>query len=545
MKTLVSTAILSLCVMLISSSLIEAQERWDGPVALSEDYLLTNATLVPRPGVDPQLVNIWLKDGKIHQVGPNVTGAIESEVIDLDSMYVYSGFIDGLSHTAVKAPEKKDDDKKERFPGINTYVQAADQVQAGHSSIAKMRKLGYTISHSVPKGRTFSGQGALILLQDGEVEDLLLQSGVSQMAKFQGAGRGKYPNTVIGVMAKWRDLYRNTSIANKHMMQHKSNPGSSVRPSYDKTITGFLPVVSQGQDVYFETGSALQIHRAMRLQEELGFDMVLAGVDQIWMCQDAIKDWNGHIILTDELPDELDEEKEDLSEEESGFRQKRQEVYDLSMAQAAMLEKMNKAFSISSYNTGGKDVLPNIRKMIAAGLSEDAALAALTTNPAQLLGISQYAGSVDQGKMANLVVADKNIFEEGAVIRYVFVEGKKYDYEKKKVKKEGNASSDINDVLGTWEWKSNAMGTDITGGLVITQDDGNLVITQTNSMDDKERTMSDPTYENGVLSFNFSGTDGISFTIEASIEGDQMEGTLSIPNAGDFGIEAERVSKPE
>ena len=80
----------------------------------------------------------------------------------------------------------------------------------------------------------------------------------------------------------------------------------------------------------------------------------------------------------------------------------------------------------------------NLMTMIENGLSEDAALAALTTNPAQLLGIDKMAGTIEAGKMGNVLVSTAPYFTKKSQFKYVFVDGDKYEYEVKDDKKKGD-----------------------------------------------------------------------------------------------------------
>ena len=98
-----------------------------------------------------------------------------------------------------------------------------------------------------------------------------------------------------------------------------------------------------------------------------------------------------------------------------------------------------------------KDFKTNLLKVIENGLSEDQALAALTTSPASILGVSSMMGTIEKGKMANLIVSDTAYFTKDSNVRFVFVDGVKYEYEVKKKKKKKNGGEPVN-ASGVWNY---------------------------------------------------------------------------------------------
>ena len=104
-------------------------------------------------------------------------------------------------------------------------------------------------------------------------------------------------------------------------------------------------------------------------------------------------------------------------------------------SQAATFQKASIPFGFSTLSAKSKDTQANLRRMIKAGLTEDAALGALTIQAAQNLGVADRLGSIDVGKIANLVISRKPYFNEKAKVRYVFVEGVLYTIENKEPEK--------------------------------------------------------------------------------------------------------------
>jgi hypothetical protein len=197
-----------------------------------------------------------------------------------------------------------------------------------------------------------------------------------------------------------------------------------------------------------------------------------------------------------------------------------------------------------------KDIFSNLRKMVENGLTEDQALAGLTTNPASLLDISNYAGSISNGKMANLVIMNKPFLDEKAQVRYVFVDGDMYEYEvkeeKKKEKKDGDEpTGDVSSITGTWSFSVETPGGNQTGYFKLEESDGGLSGVIGSDGDDDEDELSDINFEDGKLMFNFvTDMDGNAVTIEVEldVDGTDYEGEVSVGPMGSFPITGSKRS---
>src|SRR5690606_22555478 len=155
------------------------------------------------------------------------------------------------------------------------------------------------------------------------------------------------------------------------------------------------------------------------LQKDLGFNVVLGDVKDCWDMINKIKSANAKVFLSLDLPDAVKDEKKDEKKEEAkdqtnaekeALEKRKAESIAQYVAQASAFQKAGVSFGFSTASAKTKDIPANLRRMIAGGLTEDQALAALTTAPAQLLGIADRVGTVDNGKIANLVISDKPYF---------------------------------------------------------------------------------------------------------------------------------------
>lgn len=432
---------------------------------VSRTYAVVNANIIQAPGRTIDRGTVVVKDGLIHAVGKNVPIPPEAIIIRADSMYVYAGFIDGLSRAGVIRPKEEQNRERPKDPGNPTPQEAGITPEKDvrwflnpqDKTVDELRALGFTTVHAVPYGGMLSGMGAIINLSGETADEMILASKSSLYTELTGARR-MYPSTVMGVMAKWRELYKQAIQAKNYEALYASNPNGLTRPEANKVLEAFYPVIDRRMPVMFEADQYLEIHRILSMQRDLGFSLMLGNIREGWEAIGKIKSSGAKVFLSLELPEDRQAKKDagkkdksiqTLSPAEKEALEKRQaEWLALYNGQAAAFQKAGVPFGFSSLSVKTKDIRPNLRKMIAAGLTEDQALTALTSGAAQLLGLSDRLGTVDQGKIANLVVCDKPYFSEKSNVRYVFVDGTLYSYEVKEAPR--TDPQVIADIVGTW-----------------------------------------------------------------------------------------------
>jgi hypothetical protein len=160
-----------------------------------------------------------------------------------------------------------------------------------------------------------------------------------------------------------------------------------------------------------------------------------------------------------------------------------------------------------------------------------------------MLGIDQVAGTVEKGKIANLVVTDKPYFAEGSNVRYVIVDGMPYEYEVKKKKKKGAADPGaVVKVAGEWKITIQVPGQATESVVTITDDDGSL--SGTISSNGESDTLSGVSLEGDNLTFGSkfdAGGQSINLAFDLTIDGDNIEGSVKAGNFGSFDVEGSRT----
>lgn len=513
---------------------------------------------------------VLIKDGLIKAVGKDVKIPGEAQVIRADSMYVYAGFIEGISHTGIPRPkeeERPSEFGRQRRPegenpghpsnktaGVMPDVAVKSVLAPKEASIANMRQLGFTAAHVVPMGRMLPGTGAVVLLHGQDADRMVLKDQTALYATFATAP-GVFPSTVIGVMSKFKELYRQAQLAKEHTALYARNAAGIERPAYDGSVTVFFPVIDKKQPVFFKAPGIVDAQRALLMQKEMGYDLVLTELKQGWDLAAQLKQNNVKILVSMDIPEKPKEEKkadaalsEALQKEKEALEARKAESIRQHQANAAALAKAGLSFGFSTIDVKSTSIRGNLRLMIENGLTEDQALAALTTAPAAMLGVSNMLGTIEAGKIANLVVTNKPYFAEKSDVRYVFVDGVLYEYELKPEKKADPADGKSTAAAeGTWNFSVDSPNGVVTGKLSISNVGGTLNGTISTSMSAGESKLNSISLKGNELTFDYSmDIEGQSTTITGTVtlSGETFDGTISAGNFGSFPTKGNRVKTP-
>lgn len=527
-----------------------------GKRRITSTYAITNATVHTVPGQQPTKATLLLKDGIILGIGTNLSLPKEANVIPGDSMYIYPGFIDGagtMGVTRPKDPERPKDfvssNPPDEIAGITPWRSATDQFDPANAQVEEWRKAGFTISQILPDGGMLPGKSAIMILgQTGHTNLIKMNSALA--ANFRGS-RGMYPATLAGVMAKFRDIYKNSSLAIEHEKLFASTVGVS-RPQVTPTHSAMAPVIQGQIPIIFTAGSELEIRRAIALQKEFGFKMILTGLENYENVIDLIKSNNIPVLVKLEIPDDKSikaQKESDVSEATKAQYERVKAAYDQALKQAGLLEKAGIAFAFTTSGAKAGDAWKAIGAMIKNGLSEQAALAALTTNPAQILGISRISGTIEKGKMANLVITTAPLFTEDAQVKHVVADGYFFDYEVKK-KSNGNGKTDGTvKVDGVWEYTSETPAGSSGGEITLKKNgsgfEGTITYDDPSGSGKASAPIKNVALSGNSLSFDFdvnAGGMSLTVTISGQIDGNTMDGSLSVPQMGSFPVKATLTS---
>jgi hypothetical protein len=330
-------------------------------------------------------------------------------------------------------------------PGSMPWRSAADEVSLSDKRIETWRSAGFTTVVSAPKGGYFPGQAAVLDLAGERAGDLVVKSPVAIPLSLQPSEgfRGGFPNSIMGVLAYVHQVWLDTEWSAKAQAIYEKNPRGAERPRYDHTEAALAEALEDHALVLIPANNSVQLRRALELFDRWHVTGAIYGGQMAYEAAPEIAVKKVSVLVNLKWPEA---EKDADPEDKPTLRTLR--FRDRAPSSPAALAKAGVKFAFYS---GGistpKDIVKAAKKSIDAGLAPDTALHALTLSPAEIFGVADRLGSIENGKIANLVVADGDIFEEKTKIKMVFVDGHRFEIREPEKPKEPPKG----DVTGKWK----------------------------------------------------------------------------------------------
>jgi hypothetical protein len=304
----------------------------------------------------------------------------------------------------------------------------------------------------------------------------------------------------MGGIAYVRQVWLDTAWDAQAEALYQKNPRGVERPKYDRSDAALVAALAKHAVVLIPGNTSLLIRRALRLIEEWKLKAVLYGAQMSYEVAPEIAAKKVPVLVDLKWPEA---EKDSDPEAIPSLRTLR--FRDRAPFSPAALGKAGANFAFYSGGIAApKDILPAVKRSIDAGLSPEAALRALTLSPAEIFGVAETLGSIENGKIANLVLTDGELFDKKTKVKIVFVDGRKYEV--REVLRPGEPPK--GDMSGKWKLSfTTPQGQEEAVADLTMQPDGTL----SGSVASDRGTGS-------VFSGWVSG-DKFSFTINISIEG--------------------------
>ena len=434
-------------------------------------YAITGAKIVTAPGRTIDKGTIVLRDGLIEAVGASVTVPPDAVEIDGAGRFVHAAFIDadgalglasapgGGAAAGGEAGRGQAQRREETATGavhaisrIHPETRASERLLPftgdRKKDVERVRNLGFGIVLATPGEGVLRGSSAAILLADDRpVAELILRDDVAQHAAFERGRFGQgYPTSLMGTVAALRQALLDAERHDTWSERYASNPVGMKRPDRQAAWDALAPVLDRSRKLIFRTDDAQDTLLAHDLGREFDLDVAVSTASYEWEFAEALGRAGRVLIVSVAFPDKPDVKDDDEALEVPLDRLRR---YVDAAAGPGKLASAGVRFALSMRGLKNTADFPKqVRKMIEGGLAEDAALAALTTVPAELLGLSRMTGTLEPGKLANLVVADGPFGGDETKLRQVFVDGVPYEIEvKEKPKGDPNA---VVDPRGEW-----------------------------------------------------------------------------------------------
>jgi imidazolonepropionase-like amidohydrolase len=409
-------------------------------------HALINAKIVQAPGRVIENGAVVLRDGVIVAVGAQAAIPADARIWDYAGKTIYAGFIEPHSHLGLpkkereprpSAPEESNDLPQSSIDHWNDKVRSNHNVlkvyQPRKEDVEKLRALGFTAALIAPDDGVFRGASALVQLGDGDLNELVLRENVAQHISFdrgrpQERGSRTYPNSLMGVIALVRQTLLDAQWYEQANAAYHLNPVGQTKPETNEALAALDAVLQRSQPVIFEVENDLNFLRAQKIADEFKLNWLVRGSGYEYRILEKIKAAGVPLILPVNFPEAP---KVETPEEALAVTLDELNHWEAAPVNPKWLQEVGIAFSFTSNGLKSPTEFPDrIRKSLDAGLSKDALLAALTMQPAKMLGVEQKLGSVDAGKLANLVVTDGELCSEKTKVLDVWIGGRPYEINK-------------------------------------------------------------------------------------------------------------------
>jgi hypothetical protein len=397
-----------------------------------QTFAIRGATIVPVSGPRIENGTVIVAHGVITAVGKDVSFPQETWVIDGKGLTVYPGLVDSFTDIGVVAAPAAESGARpatppargpEDRPASTPWRDAAGEATLSDKRIETWRSGGFTTVISANKGGLFPGQAALLDLGGERNGDLVVKSPVAIPVTLQPPGSFvSFPGSLMGTLGYVHQVWLDTEWSGRAESIYDKNPRGIARPRYDRTNSALADALEDKAVVLIPANTTIQIRRSFELVDLWKVPPVLYGGQMSYEVAGEIAAKKLPVLVNLKWPEA---EKDADPDQVPTLRTLR--FRDRAPSSPAALAKANVKFAFYSGGiTAPKDALKAVKKSIDAGLGADDALRALTLSSAEIFGVSDRLGSIDKGKIANLVVTDGDIFGEKTKIKYVFVDGRKY-----------------------------------------------------------------------------------------------------------------------
>ncbi|MFQ6675559.1 MAG: amidohydrolase family protein [Fidelibacterota bacterium] len=520
-------------------------------------FFLKGPTIVTEPDRVIPSGEIVIRDGLIESVGRVARVPADAFEIDLTGKTVYAGFIESYLVAAPPAagesrpsppgrngPAKEAEETATEHwnPRVRPERSALEGFEPGAEKLEGLRKAGFTAAHVVPPDGIFRGSSALVHLDEWSQNSIIAEDGPAQILAFEHGGWGdtQYPNSLLGAIALMRQTFIDAQWYERAHEIYRRFPHDNEQPEVNRALEALEQQMDQGRAFCFEVDSELDALRAGRISREFDLNLWLKGSGYEYRRLREIGALNPFVILPVSFPPKPNV---DTWERALQYTQAQLRHWDQAPDNAARMKRAGIPFSFTSHGLKDlSDFRRNVIRSIQRGLPPEDALASLTTIPARYLGLSDYLGTIEPGKIANLVVTDGDYFNRESDVLEVWIRGTRYRLKIEPVEElrgkwglrwefDGNVRTDTLNIEGE---KEKPEGTLVADTLVI--DLESLVLE-----------------ENGAVSILVKGdTLGLEGIVRFSgmVKGDRAWGHGRTPDGKAIEWEANRVapyepSKPE
>ena len=391
-------------------------------------YALTHAKIFTLAGSTIEDGTLIIRDGKIAAVGVGLDIPAGAQVIDAKGLQVYPGLFDPITQMGLREIGAVSATVDSTETGsYNPDVVAATAVSPSSEHIPVTRAAGITEVLAVPGSGGFDtggsasvigGQASAIHLAGWTIDEMLIKKSAAMVLNwpevetrtfdFTTFSRKEKPyseakqeyDKQVNEITDWVERARHYAQA--------MEKGSAAKYDRDLKLEALVPVVRGELPLLVFADRAREIRTAVEFCDKQRLRMILAGGSEAYKVKDLLRSKGVPVILRPMLTLPLDED----------------DPYDRLLSQPAELAAADVKFAFASFdNSFARRLGQNAANAVAYGLPYEEALKAVTIYPARILGLDDQIGTLEQGKLANLIVTNGDPLELTTDVKYLFIRG--------------------------------------------------------------------------------------------------------------------------
>src|SRR5713226_5455682 len=375
---------------------------------LAQTIAITGGTVYPVSGPKIEHATVLIRDGRIVAVGADVTVPADATKIDATGKWVTPGLIDGAGQMGLTEIGAVPGDNEAQLRGsdIAASFNVAEGINPASSLIAITRVEGVTTTLAAPAGAWIAGQAVLIDLDGATIEQMLIKSEVGITVDMSEGSKGAGGNSRAGVAGRLRRVFndaleysRRKADYSRAQMQQLAAPAAELE--------ALLPVLRGQLPLIAFANRESDIATALRIGREIKLKLILAGAQEAWLIAPQLAAAGVPVLVQplDNIP----------SYDALGVRYENAAVLAKAGVKVALLET-------DTHNA--RDLRQQAGNAVSYGMAWDQALRAVTLSPAEIFGVGDRYGSLDVGKVANVVVWSGDPFEFTTAVEHVLIRGR-------------------------------------------------------------------------------------------------------------------------
>lgn len=426
-----------------------------------DHHALTNAKVIIKPGTTLNDATVVINNGRIISVTENGKPPKTARVWDMRGHTIYAGFIDpyvtdvkpisttmtqrinGNEATAAGKPgffgaagNELDPGQTGPGAGLSTITpdfHIVDSLSPKTDTYESHRKEGFTTIALAPSNGIIRGQSALLSLKNDSPNQIVIKPHLFQHIAFdtRASKTDEFPKSLMGVISAIRQAFADSQHYESTWKYYKANSTSFKRPAYNQSLNSLKDALHGNQRTVIEPGSVLMVDKAIRLGKEFGIKPIIVASGQEWRRPNLIMATQAEFIVpliipkAPKMPSPTDWENVSLD---------MLRAWDWAPEVPKLLHNNGHTISLTLHGLKDKkEFRTNLAKAIERGLPKDEALAALTTTPAKLTKSIDQLGTIETGKLANLVIVNGDYFDPKNKIKGVWIEGQWNSFEPNKL----------------------------------------------------------------------------------------------------------------